>query len=322
VAKQTRNQRKTTGTKRKAPAKKSVAKATAAKAEVPAEPKQLVSSWQLARRSLSLIWINRKFFGIMLGVFAALDLLLVHSVTAFNVTNLKGALSADQTHGAGQLVGSLNIFSTMFSSASAGASGTSTGAYHFMVLLVVTLAVIWALRQMYQSIDKPAPLSVKLAFYNGPLPLVPFMLLCLLLIVQILPVMFASLIYSLMIQSGVAVNALEVIITALVIVVLAVLSVIWLCRTVVAIYAVTLPGMMPLTAYKEAKRLVTGRRLSIIRKLLFLPIALFVVSGAIMIPVIMIWAPLAQWLFFAMSLVGLFIVHTYLFTLYQELLDE
>jgi hypothetical protein len=80
--------------------------------------------------------------------------------------------------------------------------------------------------------------------------------------------------------------------------------------------------MMPMTAYKEAKRLVTGRRLSIIRKLLFLPIALYVVSGVIMIPVIMIWAPLAQWLFFAMSLVGLFIVHTYLFTLYRELLDE
>jgi hypothetical protein len=154
------------------------------------------------------------------------------------------------------------------------------------------------------------------------LPLVPFVLLCLLLIVQILPVMFASLVYSLVIQNGVAVNVLEVAITLLIIIGLAVLSVIWLCRTVVAIYVVTLPGMMPMAAYKEAKRLIAGRRLSIIRKLLFLPIALFVVSGIIMIPAIMIWAPLAQWLFFAMSLVGLILVHTYLFTLYRELLDD
>jgi bacteriorhodopsin len=62
--------------------------------------------------------------------------------------------------------------------------------------------------------------------------------------------------------------------------------------------------------------------LSVFRKLLFLVVALLLAAAIIVVPIIVIIAPLAQWVFFALSMCGLIVLHAYMYTLYRELLNE
>ena len=78
--------------------------------------------------------------------------------------------------------------------------------------------------------------------------------------------------------------------------------------------------MTPFKALRSARQLVRGRRLAVLRKLLFLPLALFVIAIIIMVPVILVVAPVAQWLFFFLTMCALVVVHTYMYTVYRELL--
>jgi hypothetical protein len=90
----------------------------------------------------------------------------------------------------------------------------------------------------------------------------------------------------------------------------------------VALYVVTLPDMTPLTALRSARDLVRYRRLSVFRKLIFLPIALGVIMAVVMLPFIFVVPVLAQWVFFALSMLALIVGHAYFYVLYRELLPK
>ena len=90
--------------------------------------------------------------------------------------------------------------------------------------------------------------------------------------------------------------------------------------TIYAIYIVTLPNIRPLQALKSSKKLIKGRRLLVLRKLLFLPLILVVGITVISIIVIAIIPQLAEFVFIALSTVSVLIAHSYLYNLYRELI--
>jgi hypothetical protein len=137
---------------------------------------------------------------------------------------------------------------------------------------------------------------------------------------QFIPLFIGLQMYALIVGSSLANSFFEQAVLSLLLIGLFVITLSWLARTIMALYIVTLPDMEPIQALKKAKLLVAGRRLSIIRKLLFLPLVFFVAAGIVIIPCILLWAPLAQWLFFVFSGIGFVAMHAYLYTLYRELL--
>ncbi|CAN5401797.1 hypothetical protein BH09PAT4_BH09PAT4_00870 [soil metagenome] len=324
MPKQTRAKRKSSGVSRGAPLPKKAAartkKTKANKVEEPAPRPPLPAAWRIGWRALRMLWQYKTFFLLLVLVYLVLDLLLVRSIAAFDVASLRNGLDASLKHGAGLALGGLSVFSSLFSAAASGASADATGAYHFFVILLMSLTTIWALRQIFTSDNELAQLSVKRAFYKSSAPLVPFLLIMFLIGLQFIPLFIALQIYALIINGGIANAAIEQLLLMGALVGVLVLTIVWFTRTIMALYIVTLPDMQPMQAYKDAKVLVKGRRLSIIRKLLFLPIAMFVIAGIVMVPCILIWAPLAQWLFFVLTGIGFVAVHAYLYTLYRELL--
>ena len=80
--------------------------------------------------------------------------------------------------------------------------------------------------------------------------------------------------------------------------------------------------MTPIKALRSAKELVKGRRWLVLRKVLCLPIILITVAGIIMLPIIIIITPLAQYIFFILTMISLTAIHAYLYTLYRELINE
>lgn len=273
---------------------------------------------RLARCAAEALWSSRKvFLGIIL-LYGFLNLLLVQGFAAgTDVSSLKRELNNIFTGQFGAIASGLSIFALLVGSAGSGSSDTA-GAYQFFLTIITSLALIWALRQ----VSAGQGFRVRDAFYSGMYPLVPFILVLLLVGVQLVPMLIGSSIYSIVMTNGIAVYAIEKILWALGFGLLTLLSLYWLSASLFALYIVTLPEMTPIKAWRSAKQLVRGRRWLVLRKIVALPLLLLIIAALIMVPIIIWLAPLAQWVFFVLTMFGLAATHAYMYTLYRELLNE
>jgi hypothetical protein len=73
-------------------------------------------------------------------------------------------------------------------------------------------------------------------------------------------------------------------------------------------------------ALRSARELVRYRRWAVLRKIVFLPVALLVIGAAITIPAIYLITSFAGIVFFVLSMIGLAVIHSYMYRLYRELL--
>ncbi len=199
-----------------------------------------------------------------------------------------------------------------------GSGGTSDVAnlYGLLLLLFNGLAIIWSLRQTHAK-QKP---RLKNAYYKGMYPIVPFMLVLFVILLQLVPLIIGNLLYSIVISNGIAVTGLEQIIWLLLFIGLALLSLYMITSSIFALYIVTLPDVTPMQALRSARQLVLNRRMLVVRKLLFLPIALLLFLITIMLPIIIYASVIAQGVFFVLGNLGLLIAHAYLYELYRKLL--
>lgn len=278
----------------------------------------LPNAWQLTKTASKILWQHRKLFiGITL-IYGLLNLVLVRGLAnTTDVSSLKDSLNQAFRGDLGSLASSLGVFAVLVGSAGNGSSQTA-GAYQLFLGLVTSLAVIWALRQILA--DKP--LRIRDAYYRGMYPLIPFILVLIIIGLQLLPLLIGSTLYSVVITNGIAVTVIEKLLCAAIFIALALLSLYWLSSSIFALYIVTLPDMTPLQAIRSARDLVRGRRWSVLRKLLFLPVMLLVAAAVIMVPIILVLTPAAQWIFFILTMFGLVAIHAYIYTFYRELLNE
>jgi len=275
-------------------------------------PKARLIFWAACKQ----LWSNKKLFGGIVVVYGLLNLLLVRGLSeGTDVSALKNTLDGVLHGVGGELTTALTSFSYLLAS-SGGGSTANAGVYNVVLLTVCSLAVIWSLRQV--MLGNAA--RIRDSFYKGMYPVVPFVLVFLLLMVQLIPLALGGGLYALVSGNGIAINFWE----RLPFLIIFVLAGIWTVRmiiaTIIALYIVTLPDMTPLRAYRSAKQLVYGRRLLILRKLIFLPFILLVLLIVIEVPIILWATKAADWSFFVLSMLVLPFVHGYLYNLYREMI--
>lgn len=275
----------------------------------------LPGSFRLLYDACMLVKNNwQVFLGIAL-VYALLNALLIQGLNAAaDLGTLKHTLNQIPGSG-GQLANGFSLYTSLL-----GASGTSlsptAGAYQFVLAVVVSLAVIWSLRQVHAGYD----IRIRDGFYRGMYPFVTFLLVLLMVVVQLLPLALGMGVYSIIMNNGIAVSPGEQFTFLLLFLGLALISLYLLCSSLFALYIVTLPDVSPMSALRSARELVAGRRWTILRKIVFLPLALLFLSAIVLVPVALFATPLATWIFTALAAVLLVIVHTYMYNLYRSLL--
>lgn len=281
-------------------------------------PVTLSNSFAITKKAAKLIWQNKKLFIGIVIVYGILNIILVHGLSsAVDVGSLKKGLDQAFSGNLNQLASSLTVFVVLIGSSGSGATSASS-VYQTFLTLVVSLAIIWALRQVWAKVR----VRVRDSFYHGMYPLVPFILVLLVIGLQLLPMLIGVGLYGVVVSNGIAIYAAEKFLWGLLALVLSLLSLYMVCSSLFALYIVTLPDMTPMKALRSARELVRYRRWTILRKILFLPLVLFVVSAAIMVPIITFVAPVAPWVFFIITMFILLAVHTYMYVLYRELLEE
>lgn len=274
---------------------------------------KLPNVWHLSQRALALVWRHKKLFiGIML-IYGFLDLLLVKGFSGnLDLTTIRS--NFDQAF-SGRVTSGLAVFTLLVGSAASGSSDTA-GVYQLVLLVTTSLAIIWGIRQVIAG----ASIRIRDTYYRGMYPLVPSALVLLVVLLELIPATLGLGIYSTAVNNDIATTGLEQIIFIVIALALTLVSLYMLTSAVFALYIVTLPDMTPLKALRSARDLLRNRRWTVLRKVLFLPLALLVIGALIMLPIIIVVTAIAQWIFFVLALLALPILHTYMYGLYRELL--
>ena len=281
-------------------------------------PVRLPNVWQLTVTAARTLWLHKQLFIGIILVYGLLNLVLVQGLaSSTDVSSLKGELNQIFTGHFGSLASSLSSFMVLVGSAGNSSSQTA-GAYQLFLALITSLAIIWALRQLLAG----QQLRIRDAYYRGMQPLIPFILVLMVVGLQLIPLLVGSSLYGLVISNGIAVHLIEKLLFVLLFAALALTTLYMLSSSLFALYIVTLPDMTPLKALRSARQLVKHRRWTVLRKILCLPVILLLVAAIIMVPIIVWLTPLAQWVFFLLTMFGLAAVHAYMYTLYRELLNE
>jgi len=261
-------------------------------------------SFKLAAGSFVFIkkcW--RPLLGIV-SVYTILNLIFASSILG----NINASIhNIKDTH---QFSDALGGFSSLTLS-----NGSQTSSLQSILLILESLVIIWALRHLFAG----ERIGVKQAYYHSMAPLIPFLLVLFWVIIQTLPIAIGSAILMLVI-STIAANAAVIIFFSLLFALACVWSFRMVSSSIFALYIVTLPDMQPRSALRSAKNLVRFRRWQIIRKLLFLPLELFVIIGVVIVPLILVASFLVPEAYFVLGMLAVLYSHTYLYSLYKELL--
>lgn len=283
----------------------------------PDDLRKLPSSFKLFAQACRLPARHWEIFGGIMLLFTILNVIMIGGFSqADDLQNLKAALNDVFSGNLGKLATGFTLFGSLIGDGTGTAANGAAQAYQSMLLVVFSLALIWALRQVYAE----QSIRIRDAFYQGMQPLIPFVLVLLAIGLRMLPATFGGFIYGALIVSGVLRNNIEFLFGGLIVFILLAWTIYMLCSALFAAYIVTLPEMTPLQALRSSKAIVRFRRGSVLRKLLFLPLALFLAAAFIMVPVSLLLTPIAAVVFFFLVVIGVLVSHSYMYALYRELI--
>jgi len=276
---------------------------------------QLPSSWQLWKEAWNTIKTHKRFFAVYAVIYGALTYVFVtSSSTRLNVVELKDTLS----QGGSAVGNNLAVFTALLGTGTG--EGGSSGLYQAILVIIFSLAIIFGLRHMYSDDKKLQNISAKQALYTGMTPLIPFVLVLLVIGVQLLPFSIGSSVYTSIMNNGLAVTGVEKVFWSLLLALLGLLSAYLVTSSFFALYIVTLPNMTPVKALRTARGLVRHRRLHILRKLLLFILAVIVILGFIIIPIIALLPSVAATVYFVATIALLPVAHCYAYAVYRKML--
>lgn len=284
-----------------------------AKAEVHTHA-PLQNSFKLTAQTFAIL---KKFWKPLSGIFVVylvLNVILTSGLIGSfgsTVTDIRNQLHTPHTNKVSTLSQGLGSLIT----SGAGAPNVSSTA-ESVLFIMESLVIIWALRHLLAG----EKIKVKQSYYHSTAPLVPFLLVILMITIQLLPFTVGATVLSI-ILSTVITNTAITLLFWLLFAVLALWSLYMVSSSVFALYIVTLPDMQPRQALRAAKNLVRFRRWQIMRKLLFLPLAITVILGIIVVPLILLASFLVAPVFFVLIMLAILFAHTYLYNFYKGLLE-
>jgi hypothetical protein len=277
---------------------------------------KLPSWWQLLKKSLALMKANKRPLVVFAIVYAVLNLVLVRGFSsAVDIEGIQETLGSVFDESTSRLAGGFATFGLIINASSQGSSEI-TQFYQSVMLIVASLALIWLFRQQQAGNN----VTMKMAFYRGMFPLIPFILVLLVIVLQLVPAFIGNFLFTTVINGGLIVGGIEQASWLLFYILTLLLSLYMISSSSIALYIVTLPEMTPMLALKKARELVKFRRFAILVRALAIILVVFALIFVIVLPIIFIAPRLAEWMFFAISVLGIPLVHGYMFSLYRELL--
>lgn len=284
-----------------------------------------------AMTTFQVIFKNWRLFLPLIILIALLNILLVGLMSEETYTQFQDTLdeSLDGTN-IGQVArAGLLLISTVTTGGLTQGASEVQQVFGFLLFVVLWLTTIYILRHRLAG----HKLKLRDALYNALTPFISTLLIALTILVELIPIAIVVITYS----AAVATNFLATPFYALVFFIFAalmiILSVYLVSGTLVALIAVSAPGLYPVVAIRTANDLIISRRIRWIIRVLFLFVVFAIIWVVIMLPLILldlwlknIWSwtegiPFVSLMLLIMSVFSAVYITTYLYLFYRHMLN-
>lgn len=294
---------------KKKPATSSHKKVAWAKAEKapPAKPK-VISVIELLKRT----WLEiSTFWRQLLGITAVYAALYFVFVLGFSIT---GSVQSQIDTSTSKLSQATATITSAFSGTYSGGQSDATVLVQMLLFVVAALAVVWALRKL-QALKA---ITIRDSFYQGSAQIIPVILVGAVMIFTLLPAVLGSSVLTIVLQAGGAKP--EVLIIGAIALLLLLLSALLFTMLWPAFYIASLPQTRPMQALRSSLAVTKKRRLSIMRKLIFLGLLVVIVSMLILLPFALLVPGIVQYVVYIVLFAVFMYSQVYLYELYRSLL--
>lgn len=250
------------------------------------------------------------------AIYGAFYFVLVQGITAINVGELNTFI--EENFGA-----DINNFGTtlILTGAIFGLNSELdqvTGVITSILFIVNSLAMIWVLRHIWLK----RHVSVKESYYQGMYPLIPFVIILVIMLIQIIPFSFGGYITSVIFANEIAVSVFERGLVILFFLFTALVSGYLLTGSALSLYLVTIPDMTPMKALRTAKEVLKRRRLLVMQRILVFILTSLLIAFGLLLLSVSIWPPIAPVFVSLLAIVALPWIHTFMYVLYRHLIED
>ncbi len=245
-----------------------------------------------------IIFKNWKLFVPFLIIVVVLNAVLVGIMSETTYTQFQDVLDQTSTQLAGGDVGNvakagLLLISTVTTGGLSGESSEAAIVFGIIILLIIWLTTIFLLRH------RLAGHKVKLrdGLYNAMTPLISTFVVFAVAIVQCIPIFLLIIVYSAAVQTEFLATPFYALLFFIFAALMVILSGYLLSSSLIALVAVSAPGLYPMKALGAASDLMMGRRVRFILRLVAGALAMVITWVIVMLPLILfdLWMKTFEW---------------------------
>lgn len=245
-----------------------------------------------------IIFKNWKLFVPFLIIVVVLNAVLVGIMSETTYTQFQNVLDQTSAQFAGGDIGNvakagLLLISTVTTGGLSGESSEAAVVFGIIIFLIIWLTTIFLLRH------RLAGHKVKLrdGLYNAMTPLISTFIIFAIAVVQCIPIFILIIVHSAAVQTDFLTMPFYALLFFVFAALMLILSGYLLSSSLIALVAVSAPGLYPLKALGAASDLMMGRRIKFILRLLAGALAVVIIWVIVMLPLMVfdLWIKTFEW---------------------------
>lgn len=177
----------------------------------------------------------------------------------------------------------LLLISTITTGGLSGEASESGTVFAILIFLILWLTTIFILRHRLAG----HKIKLRDALYNAMTPLISSFVIFMVTVIQCIPILLLIIVYSAAYKTDFLATPLYALAFFIFAVLMILLSGYMLSSSLMALIAVSVPGLYPMRALRTASELMMGRRIKFVLRVVSLVLILAVTWVAIMLPLIM-----------------------------------
>ena len=238
--------------------------------------------------TFKIIFKNWRLFVPFIIIVVLLDVILIGIMSEDTYTQFQEILDETSVKIAGGDIGNvakagLLLLSTVTTGGLSGESSEAASVFGVIIFIIIWLVTIFLLRH------RLAKHKVKLrdALYNAMTPMISTFVVLAVVVVQCIPIFLLIIVYSAAVQTEFLATPFYALVFFIFAAVMLLLSGYLLSSSLIALIAVSAPGMYPMRALFTASDLMMGRRVKFILRIIAGALALVVLWVVVMMPLIL-----------------------------------
>ncbi len=245
-----------------------------------------------------VLFKNWKLFLPLLIIVVVLNVILVGIMSEATYTQFQDVLDQTSAQVAGGDIGNvakagLLLISTVTTGGLSGESSEAATMFGVIIFLIIWLTTIFLLRHRLAGHE----VKLRDGLYNAMTPLISTFVVFAVAVVQCIPIFLLIIVYSAAVQTDFLATPFYALLFFIFAALMILLSGYLLPSSLIALVAVSAPGLYPMKAMHAASDLMMGRRVRFILRLVALILALAIVWVIVMLPLILfdLWMKTFEW---------------------------